>query len=53
LPACLIFEGACVLHIVDDSVGQAPLDEVELGHGRRQALKLDALGPTKGIEELL
>jgi hypothetical protein len=39
-------------HVVYDSIGQAPLDEVELGDGRRQALKLYALGPTKGIKEL-
>jgi len=39
-------------HVVYDSIGQAPLDEVELGDGRRQTLKLYALGPTKGIEEL-
>jgi hypothetical protein len=39
-------------HVVYDAIGQAPLDEVELGDGRRQALKLYALGPTKGIEEL-
>jgi hypothetical protein len=39
-------------HVVYDSIGQAPLDEVELGDGRRQTLKLYALGPTKRIEEL-
>ena len=44
-------------HLLDevpyDAVGYAPLDEVELGDGRRQALELDAGRPTERIEELL
>jgi hypothetical protein len=39
--------------VPDDAVGDAPLDEVELGDGRRQTLKLDAGRPTKRVKELL
>jgi hypothetical protein len=42
-----------LLQIADDAVGDAPLDEVQLGYGRRQALELDAGRPAEGIEELL
>ena len=40
-------------HIVDDPVGDAPPDEIELGDRRRHAMKLDALRTTKRIKELL
>jgi hypothetical protein len=43
-------------HLLDevpyDAVGDAPLDEVELGDSRRQTLKLDAGRPTERVEEL-
>jgi hypothetical protein len=48
LRAYLIFD-----HVIDDAVGQAPLDKVELGHSRGEALELYPLGPTKGIKEFL
>jgi hypothetical protein len=35
-----------------DTVGDTPLDEVELGDGRRQALKLDTCRTTERVEEL-
>jgi hypothetical protein len=41
------------LKILDDAIGYAPSNEVELGHGRRETLKLDAGRTTKGVEELL
>ena len=47
LRAYLIFD-----HVVNDAIGQTPLDEVELGHSRGEALELDPLGPAKGIKEL-
>jgi hypothetical protein len=44
-------------HLLDevpyDSVRDTPLDEVELGDRRRQALKIDAGRPAEGVEELL
>jgi hypothetical protein len=40
-------------YVFDDAVRQAPLDEVELGHGRREPLEVYALRSAKGIEELL
>ena len=44
-------------HLLDevpyDAVRDAPLDEVELGDGRGQALKFDAGRPAEGVEELL
>jgi hypothetical protein len=42
-----------LLQIADDAVGDAPLDEVQLGDGRSQALELDAGRTTERIEELL
>jgi hypothetical protein len=48
LRAYLIFD-----HIVYDAIRQTPLDEVELGHGRAEALELYALCPAKRIKELL
>jgi hypothetical protein len=41
------------LKVLNDTVGDAPTNEVELGHGRGQALKLYASRATKRIEELL
>jgi hypothetical protein len=41
------------LQIADDAVNDAPLDEVELGDRRRQALEFDASRPAERIEELL
>jgi len=41
------------LQIAYDAVGYAPLDEVQLGDGGREALELDASRPAERIEELL
>jgi hypothetical protein len=41
------------LEVPYDTVGDAPLDEVQLGDGGRETLELDTGRPAKGIEELL
>ena len=41
------------LQVADDAVNDAPLDEVQLGDSRRQALEFDASRTTERIEELL
>jgi hypothetical protein len=38
--------------VLDNSICDAPADEVELGNGRGQAFKLDALRTAKRVEEL-
>jgi len=48
LRAYLIFN-----HVVNDAIGQAPLDKIKLGYGRAKALKLYALRPTKRIKKFL
>jgi len=35
------------------SIRDAPTDEIELGHSRRQTLELDACSTTERIEQLL
>jgi hypothetical protein len=39
--------------VLNDSVGDTPPNEVELGHGRGQALELNARCTAKRIKELL
>ena len=39
--------------IRDDTIGDAPADEVELRDGGREPLELDALRAAEGVEELL
>jgi hypothetical protein len=38
--------------VLDNSIRDAPADEVELGNGRGQAFKLDALRTAERVEEL-
>jgi hypothetical protein len=39
--------------VSDNSIRDAPTNEVQLGYGCRDFLKLNALGAAEGIEELL
>jgi hypothetical protein len=48
LRAYLIFE-----HVINDPIDYTEFYEIELGHGRRQTLKLYTLGPAKRIKEFL
>jgi hypothetical protein len=41
------------LEVVDDPVGDAPPDEIELGHRGREALEIDPGSTAKRIKELL
>ena len=38
-------------HVLDDAVRQTPLDEIELGDGGCQPLKLNTFGPAKRVEQ--
>jgi hypothetical protein len=40
-------------HVLDDAIGDAPPNEIELGDRRCHAVKLDPLRTTKRIKELL
>jgi hypothetical protein len=40
-------------NVVDDAVLDDPLEEVELGDGRRESVELDARRTAKRVEELL
>jgi hypothetical protein len=42
-----------LLEIFDDAVRDAPPNEIELGDGRHETLKLDTGRPAERIEELL
>jgi hypothetical protein len=39
--------------VIYDTVGDSPSNEIQLSDSRREALKLYALGPAKGIEQFL
>jgi hypothetical protein len=39
--------------VIDDAIGNRPTNEIKLSDSRREALKLYAFGPAKGIEQLL
>ena len=40
-------------HVVDDAVCQTPFDEIQLGYGSAETLKLYPLSPAKRIEQFL
>jgi hypothetical protein len=48
---CLTFK--LLLKVFDDAVRDAPPNEVELGDGRHEFLKLDSGRPAERVEELL
>jgi hypothetical protein len=39
--------------VIDDTIGNRPTNEIQLSDSRREALKLYAFGPAKGIEQFL